>query len=153
MNRVEKLHVEQQDRAIERIRAVARDCGYAVAIHGSRKRDLDLIAVPWTDEASSVEELLTALNERENCSYGPPNERPHGRVGYVLHGFAGCKYVDLSITPRKTFGSVEEIERELFPKAHAAKQAEHQSAYVELGDPTKIPPLKSAPPTQPEGQG
>jgi hypothetical protein len=139
----EKQHVEQQDRAIERIRKVARDHGYAVAIHGSRKRDLDLIAVPWTDEASTAEELLNALNERENCSYGPPNERPHGRVGHVLHGFAGCKYVDLSITPRKTFGSVQEIEREFFPKAYAEKHAERLPARVALSDPTKPPPLKA----------
>jgi hypothetical protein len=140
-----ELQLEQQDRAIARIRAVARECGYAVAVHGSRKRDLDLIAVPWTEEAVSARGLLDALSGSLNCMYGPRNERAHGRVGYVLHGFAGCKYVDLSITPRKTFGSVEEIEREFFPKAHAAKQAERQSAHTELGDPTKPPPLKSAP--------
>jgi DNA-directed RNA polymerase subunit RPC12/RpoP len=128
-----QAQLKRQDRAIERIRKVARDHGYAVAIHGSRERDLDLIAVPWTEEASSAQKLLDALSERENCIYGPPNERPHGRVGYVLHGFGGCKYVDLSITPRKTFGSVEEIE-----------QAERPSARVELSDPTKPP--RSKPP-------
>lgn len=30
---------------------VARGCGYAIGLHGSMKRDVDLIAVPWTDEA------------------------------------------------------------------------------------------------------
>ncbi len=95
--------LQEQDRAISRIRRVASDCGYAVAIHGSRRRDLDLIAVPWVAGATSPENFLAALSDRENCSYGPPNPRPHGRVGYVLHGFAACKYVDLSIlTPTPT---------------------------------------------------
>lgn len=29
----------------------ARACGYALAIHGTMQRDLDLVAVPWVDEA------------------------------------------------------------------------------------------------------
>lgn len=145
MAAVGKLQLEQQDRVIVRIRRIARDYGYAIAIHGSRERDLDLIAVPWINEASSAKELLTALNERENCIYGPPNERPHGRVGYVLHGFAGCKYVDLSIMPRKTFGSMEEIEAKFFPQADAKRQAERVPARVELNDPTKPPPIKASP--------
>lgn len=32
------------------IREVARECGYAIGVHGSMRRDLDLIAIPWTDE-------------------------------------------------------------------------------------------------------
>ena len=90
---------DDQKQTIERIRSVARDCGYAIAVHGSCERDLDLIAVPWVDDAGTAEQLLTALNEEADCMYGPPNPKAHGRVGYVLHGFAGCEYVDLSIAP------------------------------------------------------
>jgi len=32
-----------------------RDCGYAIAPHGSLARDLDVIAVPWTEDAVSAE--------------------------------------------------------------------------------------------------
>ncbi len=84
-------------------------------------RDLDLIAVPWTEEAVSDRDLLDALSGTLDCMYGPRNERPHGRIGYVLHGFAGCKYVDLSVTPRKA----------------------RLPARVVLNDPTKPPPLKA----------
>lgn len=34
-----------------------RDCGYAIAPHGSLARDFDLIAVPWIDEAVSPQDL------------------------------------------------------------------------------------------------
>lgn len=39
----------------------ARKLGYALAIHGTVTTDLDLIAVPWTDEAVPAEELRDAL--------------------------------------------------------------------------------------------
>ena len=41
--------------------AIAREHGYALAIHGSVTRDLDVIAVPWTDSAVSAVELRDAL--------------------------------------------------------------------------------------------
>lgn len=38
-----------------------REVGYALAVHGSLARDLDIIAVPWTDEAVSAERLIMHL--------------------------------------------------------------------------------------------
>lgn len=32
----------------------ARELGYALALHGSMARDLDLVAIPWTDDAASA---------------------------------------------------------------------------------------------------
>lgn len=40
---------------------IARKHGYALAIHGSVTTDLDLIAVPWTNEAIGPIELKNAL--------------------------------------------------------------------------------------------
>jgi hypothetical protein len=37
---------------------LARECGYALAIHGSLATDMDCIAVAWTDEAVGVEVLI-----------------------------------------------------------------------------------------------
>lgn len=91
------------ERLVERVSKIARDCGYAVAVHGSRSRDLDLIAVPWTDGAVGNRELVEALCERGRFVLGETAGKPHGRVGYVLHGVpgsAGIKYIDLSVTPR-----------------------------------------------------
>lgn len=41
--------------------AVARAHGYALALHGSLVTDMDLIAVPWTEQAVPAEDLMTAL--------------------------------------------------------------------------------------------
>jgi len=40
---------------------IARKHGYALAIHGTVSRDLDLIAVPWTAEAVPAEDLRDVL--------------------------------------------------------------------------------------------
>lgn len=37
--------------------------GYAIGLHGSLRRDLDLIAVPWTDDHSDKDELARAVQE------------------------------------------------------------------------------------------
>jgi hypothetical protein len=88
---------------LDRIRKTARDCGYAVAVHGSETRDLDLIAVPWTDNALDSRQLVAALCEEVPLVAGDgPVGKSHGRIGWVLYGVAGYDYVDLSITPRAT---------------------------------------------------
>lgn len=102
---------------------IARSHGYALAIHGSMQRDLDFIAVPWTDEVSAPEVLaeaiqnhLGALSFRQRIvadgipeaaadgvveEHGGPSPRPkpHGRLAWSLHLDFGS-YVDLSIFPR-----------------------------------------------------
>ena len=40
---------------------VAREKGYALAVHGSLQNDLDLIAVPWVENAAPREELVEAI--------------------------------------------------------------------------------------------
>ncbi len=89
---------------------VAREKGYALAIHGSMQRDLDLIAVPWTEEAASRDELVEAI--KQVCGGwiihpgkgGPPSPdtspspKPHGRVAWSIYISPDC-YLDLSVTP------------------------------------------------------
>lgn len=84
-----------------------RSQGYAVAVHGSRVRDLDLIAVPWTEETA-----LSALDVAEIIADAIPGvlhkkdvKKPHGRVGFTIYprwlfGF-DTWYVDLSVMPRR----------------------------------------------------
>jgi hypothetical protein len=107
---------------------VARKNGYALAIHGSVVTDLDLIAVPWTDEAVPAETLKDALMAHIGaCGYADLLRRdgleeklvqqimdrkepgtkdggtikPHGRLSWNLYLYAGTK-VDLSVMPRKS---------------------------------------------------
>lgn len=81
------------------IREVAKKSGYAIGVHGSMKRDLDLIAVPWVNRfvkpntlASRIQMAVCGLKEVR-----PKREKkPHGRIGYALH--VGYKaYIDLSV--------------------------------------------------------
>lgn len=93
---------------------IARDHGYALAVHGSVHRDFDLIAVPWIEEASDPLVLIQAFKEatstvthHEDADYlipdCNPSTKPHGRLAYSLHtsntGMYGG-YLDVSIWPR-----------------------------------------------------
>lgn len=90
---------------------VARGYGYALAIHGTVLTDLDLIAVPWTDDALCAESVMKAI--RDHCGrcginldehskeHPEPTKKPHGRLAWKLHMEAGGA-VDLSVMPRHT---------------------------------------------------
>lgn len=86
------------------IQVIARSLGYAIAEHGSRLRDYDLIAVPWTESVSSPQELIDTLKEELQLSQiGEVETKPHGRVALTLQYKEGWKKVlDLSITPQRT---------------------------------------------------
>ena len=77
--------------------------GYAIAIQGSFTRDLDLLAVPWTEQASDAETLVYEIAYRTGLeNQGAPSQKPHGRTAYslMLPGFTECRWVDLSVLPR-----------------------------------------------------
>lgn len=97
------------------LRAIAWDHGYALAVHGTVRRDIDLVAVPWIEHAASEGALMRALvaevgrytearvrrvdEARDYCRL----ERPHGRVGYAVHltwDFGAGPYLDISVMPR-----------------------------------------------------
>lgn len=96
------------ERFLARVREVARDCGYAVAVHGSEARDLDLVALPWTVEAVSAQDLVDRLCEavpmvaydQPAFMTSNPEAKPWGRLGWSLAGCPDHKYVDLSVAPR-----------------------------------------------------
>jgi len=92
---------------------IAKEHGYALAVHGSAHRDLDLIAVPWIEEASEPLALVQAFKEAlsavthadhsdEHFPDCDPKNKPHGRIAYSLHftnqGMYGG-YIDLSVLP------------------------------------------------------
>ena len=95
--------------------AVARAHGYALALHGSLARDMDLIAAPWAEDAVPAEELVEAIcqdiggmilggGRRDPLSgdfvpHQDPVEKPHGRLAWALH-LTGGAYIDISVMPR-----------------------------------------------------
>src|SRR4051812_2987278 len=71
---------EYYDRLIGPMREVARTHGYALAVHGSVNRDIDLIACPWVAEATDAETLYIALMRKcAEILYGT-EDLPHSGV-------------------------------------------------------------------------
>jgi len=111
---------------IEGMRIAARECGYALATHGSMAFDIDILLVPWVEDAEPPTVLIPRL--RAECSkvtgmptyfWGMPCEdpemscgddflleqgkrpddvRPHGRISWSWQ-LGGGAYVDCSVMP------------------------------------------------------
>lgn len=84
---------------------IANECGYALAAHGSIQRDLDLVAIPWIVDATSMETLVDAMagylaifKDIFGTSLEGPVDKPHGRKAWLIAtGFGSA--IDLSIMP------------------------------------------------------
>ncbi len=106
---------EYAERLIEPLREVARVHGYALGVHGTLERDIDLIAAPWAKPLSPARVLADAIQAKAeeiigfaylkdaegsaNPSYhenGSPGYKPHGRLVWSFH-LGGGPYIDLSI--------------------------------------------------------
>lgn len=92
-------------RIIRPLRERARTLGYAIAVHGSLERDIDLVAVPWTDAAVSPEILANSLRQVLEKLYpihgevpARPGEKPHGRLCWSWW-IRTWTYIDLSVFP------------------------------------------------------
>lgn len=100
-------HDDQVLPDVRPIREIARRLGYCVAEHGSKERDLDLVAVPWTEKAVNHVELINTLAQELKTPQGEtrvigPEYKPHGRVAYNLQLNGWYKLIDISITPLTT---------------------------------------------------
>lgn len=91
-------------------RCIAWSEGYALVMHGSFTRDLDLLAVPWEDRATDAEHLVKritlALDDLsllvKDASGATASEKPHGRRSWTLtfKTFGDPRFIDLSVMPR-----------------------------------------------------
>lgn len=83
-----------------------REHGYALTVHGSMARDLDLVAIPWTDKACDEKTLIQALLKDRDLMEGNNTSenkiKPWGRKSYVFVFFGDARtgYIDLSVMPR-----------------------------------------------------
>lgn len=87
--------------------------GYTLACHGSMVRDFDLIAVPWTDKATSAEQLISDMafihgdsryRDAAEEAIKTATTKPHGRVAYAINLGGGGPRLDISVMPRITQG-------------------------------------------------
>ncbi len=108
------------ERLLTHMREIARQDGWALAVHGSMTRDLDVIAVPWTNDASGEAAFVEAMRAAVARELSEPafvgagedgrtvgfKSKPHGRRCWTLHGNSeqlvedeqgAHPYVDLAI--------------------------------------------------------
>jgi hypothetical protein len=89
--------------SIHTIQMIGRASGYALAIHGSMQRDLDIVAVPWTDKAVKPRKLVKRLCKQLDLMFDPkrnPTKKPHGRLVWsLLFSSGGSGFMDLSVMP------------------------------------------------------
>ena len=90
------------------LRETAHRHGYALGLHGSMARDLDIIAVPWVEGASATEDLIRDL--AQTCggylppghpndgkpTYRNPEEKPHGRRSWNIC-WGGRAFIDIAV--------------------------------------------------------
>lgn len=103
----------------EDIRICAMELGWAVALHGSLKSDMDIMAMPWNESAVKFETLVSAIcglfegNEMAGQYSVDYKSKPHGRVVATIPIWEDF-YLDIStIDARKPMDRiVERLEEE-----------------------------------------
>lgn len=85
---------------VERIRELAREVGYAIGEHGSKERDIDLIAVPWTDAAVGNYALLSHIADGIGARISSIERKPLGRYAATLQMEGYYKAIDISVCPQ-----------------------------------------------------
>lgn len=94
------------DHILPPLRRAAKAEGYAIAVHGSLARDVDLVAIPWADHARSPELLIGTVRGILAGIFGAcyvsaeATEKPHGRKAWTFHSHTMTAEVDFSVMPR-----------------------------------------------------
>lgn len=94
---------------LPRIRARGKRLGYAIAVHGTMRRDFDLLAVPWTEKAADPALLVRSISNmvggyvigrhnNKGVLCDKPERRPHGRLSWNIC-WGGRAFIDLSVMP------------------------------------------------------
>jgi hypothetical protein len=84
---------------VDRIRALAKEVGYAIGEHGSKERDLDLIAAPWTENAVAAMSLLEHIAKGLNAKIWATETKPLGRFAATIQMHGWFMDIDLSVCP------------------------------------------------------
>jgi hypothetical protein len=101
------------------LQRIARELGYALAVHGSMQTDFDLVACPWVEDAVDAETLVEAIRVavdghifQDNDYDYSPEVKPHGRNAWSIYLRSDNRtgpYIDISVMPRyKTIKTLKE---------------------------------------------
>ena len=90
------------------LRQAAMDCGWALGLHGSLNSDMDIMAMPWVENATSADEMIDNLAACFGFSeYWIKHQlsvdrasKPNGRVVYTIP-IHGDFYLDINVIQNK----------------------------------------------------
>ena len=84
-------------------RQAAMDCGWALALHGSLNADMDIMAMPWVEDATSADVMIhhiidTCFGDSRMLKILQPikEQKPHGRIAYAVPIFSDF-FLDISV--------------------------------------------------------
>jgi len=144
-------------RLLSEMRRVARQDGWSLAVHGSMARDLDIIAVPWTDAATdetAFVEAMRAAVARElsgKAFIGAGNDgrtaghedKPHGRRCWTIHAISdqlvesergAHPYVDLAIMDFRALAATDQAAEVEHYRAALERIAKGTTVHLEGGE-------------------
>lgn len=83
-------------------RQAAMDCGWALGLHGSLASDMDIMAMPWTENATSADDMIKYMIGK--CFSGNrmaefekhDGNKPNNRVVYTISIFSDF-YLDINV--------------------------------------------------------
>ena len=81
---MEKLNAKE---IVEIVRDIAKKHGWAIGVHGSLERDIDLIAIPWTEDASGTWPLFEEIRDAVGADHAGVQgdlRKPHGRQALMI---------------------------------------------------------------------
>lgn len=124
------------------IREAAEKLGYAIGVHGSERRDFDLMAMPWRDDAAPIDELAKAV-QMAACGFEMQEvkwtDKPCGRKSISIHAcwcewydMVSAGHIDLSVAP---LTALEQEIAALREENNRAKGAVDILTQVHLKDP------------------
>lgn len=88
------------------IRNAAMDCGWALGLHGSLANDMDIMAMPWAENAKPVDEMIQAIincfdgNPWNELNKTPCYDKPNNRVVYTIRIWKDF-YLDVNVINAK----------------------------------------------------
>jgi hypothetical protein len=93
------------DEIMPPLRLAAKAQGYALAVHGSMARDIDLVAIPWTEHAHTPDLMISNFRGILAGIFGScyvskePTVKPQGRMAWMFHSHTMNAEIDLSVMP------------------------------------------------------
>lgn len=86
----------------EDLKLSASKCGWALGLHGSLSNDMDIMAMPWTEDAKPVEEMIQSLSDCfidniwKDGHIVPHYGKPNNRVVYTMSIWKDF-YLDINV--------------------------------------------------------